>query len=673
MSRTALLSLLILSSGTNAFSQEYDLCGDAPVDALPVGGTLVYNGDNSTATFDGDFVPGSGLAALNVPSTWRAFVTTECADIRIDYCGSASVFIDFWNILATTCPAGNLYISTQQYNYAACGDGNPTMYFPNVTPGTYYYPIWYDAVDASGPYTITIEALACGSNTAPNDACASVVPEPLNAGSQVTFTGDNTFATSSGDFAAGTPFVAAPVVWHGFTLSECTKVTLDYCGLSPIWGNTLGVLTRDCPGSDLVYSSSFNTTDCGDGNRTYIYNALEAGTYYVPVLLHTGSNSVGAYTITLTGEACPPPTSAQDLCVNVQMQPLVVGGSIDFTGDNTNATGADDFPVGSGFSGAPTVWHGITTTTCTRLTVAYCGLAPAWGNTFGFLARDCPASDLVYYSNSNNTDCGDGNITYVFSNLPAGDYLIPVVRDALNNAIGPYSIQVSAASCPAVPPANDNCANVTPSLLAVGATIDLVGDNTNATSTGDFVAGSPFAAAPVTWHAFTTDACMDLLVGYCGIDPAWPNTLGVLATTCPGDALIYFTTTIGTCGDGNTTYLFNDLPPGTYYLPVLRDVGNNSFGPYTISLTAEDCLFLGVHAAQQASEVRVYPNPSDGRLLVTGAVPGEELRVLDAFGRIVLLTRANGSGQQDLDLRHVATGSYSVVLGGTRASRFVIR
>lgn len=672
MNRLRLVALLTLTAFLRLEAQEYDLCGDAPVDALAIDGTLVYNGDNSSATFAGDYVPGSGLEALNIPSTWRAFATSECADIRIDYCGSASVFVDFWNILATTCPAGNLYVSTQQYNYTACGDGNPTMVFPNMPAGTYYYPIWMDA-DDSGPYTLTITAVTCGSSIAPNDQCGSVTPEALSIGSQLTFTGDNTFATSSGDFAAGTPFVAAPVVWHAFSLTECTKVTIAYCGQAPAWGNTLGVLTRDCPGSDLVYFSTFNSTDCGDGNRTYIYNSLSAGTYFMPVLLHTSSNSIGPYSITVTGESCPPPTSYQDLCANVISQALSVGGSITFTGDNTTATGSDDFPAGSPFSGAPTVWHGITTTTCARVVVAYCGLVPAWGNTFGFLSRDCPASDLVYFSNSNTTDCGDGNTTYIYSNLPAGSYYIPVVRDPGNNAVGPYTLQVSATSCPAVPPANDDCSSVSAVLLPAGATINLTGDNTNATSTGDFVPSSPFALAPVTWHAFTIEECADLLVGYCGLDPAWTNTLGVLATTCPGDVMVYFTTTTGDCGDGNTTFLFNDLQPGTYYLPVLRDAQNGSFGPYSVAVTAEDCLFLGVAAEPTASSLRVWPSPSDGRVTLAGAASGEEYRVLDALGRTVRQGRISATGQAELRMEQASSGTYTVILGSSRTIRFVVR
>ncbi|MBK9175215.1 MAG: hypothetical protein IPM46_02525 [Flavobacteriales bacterium] len=652
------LAVLALLGPLPGLAQDNDFCQDVTPEPLALGSSLQFSGDNTGATISGDFAPGSTLGSLNIPCTWHAFTVTDCANITISYCGTAPAFTEFWNVLATTCPANNVYLFTSQYNYTACGDGNPTMYFQNAPAATYYFPVWYEDPGAVGPYTITVSAVVCGGG-APNDQCGSVVAEPLVAGGQLDFTGDNSLATPSGDWPVGSPFAGAPVVWHGFTLSECTTVSVAYCGQDPVWGNTLGILARDCPASDLVYFSTYNNTNCSDGNRTYIFNSLADGTYYLPVLLHPSSGSVGPYTITVSGISCPPPPTYYDQCSQAQYQPLAVGGSITFAGDNTTATTTGDFPVGSPFEAAPVVWHGITTTTCTRLSVAYCGQSPTWDNTLGFLARDCPASDLVFFTNFNDTDCGDGNHTYVFSNLPAGSYLIPVLRDPANNAIGPYTLQVSATSCPAVPPANDDCSSITPVLLDAGATIMVTGDNTNATSNGDFVVGSPFIAAPVTWHAFILEDCTDLVVAYCGQDPAWSNTLGVLATTCPGDGLIYFTTGTNACGDGNATYIFNDLPPGTYYLPVLRDSPNNSFGPYSITVTAEDCLFLALDQEAVLSELGVHPNPNDGRLLVTGLRGDEhELRITDLAGRVLFSARPRTSTIQ-LDLTgRLAPGCY---------------
>lgn len=670
-----LLLLLSVSCSAIALGQTNDFCQDVTPVALPLGTSIEFTGDNTGATIAGDFAPGSTLGSLGIPSTWHAFTVTSCADITISYCGTAPAFTEFWNVLATTCPANNVYLFTSQYNYTACGDGNPTMYFLNAPAATYYFPVWYEDPGANGPYTITVSAAACGGSGAPNDQCGSVTPEPLAPGSTLEFTGNNSLATSSGDWAAGSPFAGAPVVWHAFTLAECTSVSVAYCGQSPVWGNTLGVLARSCPGADLVYLTTFDNTACSDGNRTYYYSSLAPGTYYVPVLLHPPSGSVGPYTVTVSGASCPPPPTYYDQCSQIQFEPIGVGGSITFAGDNTSATTTGDWPTGSPFSAAPVVWHGITTTSCTRLTVSYCGQDPAWGNSLGFLARDCPASDLVYFSIFNDTDCGDGNRTYVYSNLPPGSYRIPVLRDPANGAIGPYTIQVSATSCPATPPANDNCASVTPIALNVGATVTVTGDNTNATSAGDFAAGSPFIAAPVTWHAFALDACTDLVVAYCAQSPSWANTLGVLATACPGDGLVYFTTGTNACGNGNATYIFNDLAPGTYYLPVLRDSPNNSFGPYAIDVTAEDCLFLGATEALAVSALRAWPVPARAAVTITGLRGDEtELRLVDPLGRTVRTARG-GQATFTMGLAGVPAGAYFIAAlspRGTQLLRIIV-
>ncbi len=675
-----LLSLVLSGAvALSAGAQVNDLCSSVTPDALTAGGTLTWTGDNTGATITDDYVAGSILAGVGIPSVWHAFTLTGCADITISYCGTAGPFTEFWNALTTTCPGNNSFVATQQYNYSACGDGNPTVYFLNLPGGTYYYPVWTEDPGANGPYTITVTAATCGGSAVPNDNCGAVTPEALTVGGSLTLSGDNTFATSTGDFAAGSPYAGAPVVWHAFTTTECARVTLDYCGQDPVWTNSFGFLSRDCPASDLVYFSSYNDINCSEGNRTYIFNQLAAGTYYLPVLLDPNDNAVGPYEVHLSAAACPTAPSYYDQCSAVQYQPLAVGGSLNLIGNNTTATGTGDFEVGSPFNGAPVVWHGISTTQCANITVSYCGLDPVWGNTFGFLASNCPVASPTLFSTFNNTDCVEGNRTYIFNNVPPGNYLIPVVRDEANNAVGPYTLLVSASSCPVVPPANNNCANVTAENIAVGGTLTFTGDNTNATSTGDFVTGSPFVAAPVTWHAFTTSECSDLLVRYCGQDPVWNNTFGFLATTCPGDALVYFSTTPADCVDGNSTYLFNDLPAGTYYLPVLSDAANNSSGPYSIEVVAENCLFLAVEQPAQQS-LAVWPNPTNGHLFVSQLPASNMLvRVLDATGRAVYSQRSGTSVGGTLELAldgRLAPGTYVLVLSSEQHQverRFVVR
>lgn len=675
--RSTSILVMLLPALMNA--QVNDLCTSVTPDALAVGNTIVWTGDNTGATIDNDYVGGSIFANSGIPAVWHAFTTSACADITIDYCDSDASWNEFWNALLLTCPGSNSFIPTPQYNYSECANGNATMYFLNVPTGTYFFPVWTEDPGGIGPYTINVTATICGGSSAPNDNCASVTAEALALGGSLTLSGDNSFATSSGDFASGSPYAGAPVVWHAFTTTECARVTLSYCGLDPVWTNSFGFFARDCPASDLVFFSSYNNTDCVDGNRTYIFNQLEAGTYFVPVLLDVNDNAVGPYDLLLQAEACPITPTYSDQCSSVVYQPLAVGGSLNLIGDNSAATGTGDFDPGSPYNGAPVVWHGITLTECANVSVAYCGLDPVWGNTFGFLAVECPVVTPIIFSTFNTTNCAEGNRTYYFNSVSPGDYMIPVVKDVANNAVGPYTLLVAASTCPVVPPANNNCANVTALNLDVGSTLTFTGDNTNATSSGDFVAGSPFAAAPVVWHAFTTSECSDLVLAYCGQDPSWGNTLGFLATTCPGDALTYFSTvSASACGDGNATYYFNDLPAGTYYVPVLRDASNNSIGAYSISVTAENCLFLGVDDATE-DVITIRPNPNNGHLYIDRLPEaGMLVEVIDATGRRVHMQRSGASQGATLEIDlsgELPRGLYNIILTGPRTreeQRFVV-
>ena len=130
--------------------------------------------------------------------------------------------------------------------------------------------------------------------------------QALALGTSVVFTGDSEGATLPGDAVAGSLIaqVGLPNVWHAFTLSECADLTIAYCGTDPVFSNVWNLLANSCPADEMVFSVSNNTDDCADGNRTAYYTAVEAGTYYLPVLVDPFSNSEGPYTVTVTADDC---------------------------------------------------------------------------------------------------------------------------------------------------------------------------------------------------------------------------------------------------------------------------------------------------------------------------------------------------------------------------------
>lgn len=170
---------------------------------------------------------------------------------------------------------------------------------------------------------------ARGGGTPVNDDCTGAVVQNVAAGATVSFSGDNTGATEDG----GTGFV---MVWEAFTTTECTDITINYCVDGSVFNNYLVNLAVGCP--DFLTGV---LTGASDG-CSVSFDGLEAGTYYIPVMVDTvgtpDPTPDGPYTIEVITTACPPPPTppANDDCANAIA--LTPGAACVTTGFNT--TGA---------------------------------------------------------------------------------------------------------------------------------------------------------------------------------------------------------------------------------------------------------------------------------------------------------------------------------------------
>lgn len=149
----------------------------------------------------------------------------------------------------------------------------------------------------------------------PNDDCSAVTASALAVPGSVTFTGDNTNATNTNDWAPGSALDGdSASVWHKFTTGACADIAIAYCGTASVFSNVWAFISPSCPASDADYIlfSSGNFTDCSDGNATIYFLGVPAGTYWYPVMRDSGAPAVGPYTITVTTSACPAPTANDD-------------------------------------------------------------------------------------------------------------------------------------------------------------------------------------------------------------------------------------------------------------------------------------------------------------------------------------------------------------------------
>ena len=174
-----------------------------------------------------------------------------------------------------------------------------------------------------------------------NDLCSSVTFSALAGGSSVTFAGDNTNATDIGDYEAGSGLETfGPVVWHGFTTTECTNISVAYCGTTPAYQNLAAFLARTCPATDADYVlySSGNFTDCVDGNGTITWLAVPAGSYYLPVLNDAAAPAVGPYTILVSAVACPSAPANDECAAAISLTSTTICSATPFSTNGATQT-----------------------------------------------------------------------------------------------------------------------------------------------------------------------------------------------------------------------------------------------------------------------------------------------------------------------------------------------
>lgn len=164
-----------------------------------------------------------------------------------------------------------------------------------------------------------------------------------------------------------------------------------------------------------------------------------------------------------------------------------------------------------------------------------------------------------------------------------------IVVDGFGGDCGQYDLAITDCGCTPFPP-NDSCAAATGAILADGVTVTFEGDNTCATNECSVLPAAGISGH--TWESFTVPGPnhMDIALDYCGTTPQFELVWAMIFDGCPcedADMLNQDRFDRETCGDGNATLFYNDVPPGTYYYAVMRvtDEGTYAEGPYQINVT----------------------------------------------------------------------------------------
>lgn len=259
------------------------------------------NADWTSATESQAPITCNGFTNANANDLWFTFTaTTAYTAVEVTGGPDTDPIIEVFSgscgsLTSEGCADATLVNETEVVNL-------PT----NIGETYYYRTYWWDYGTAPTDYSFTTcvyEGIA-PPPVPVNDDCSTITPEALNVGTPLVFTGTTLGATVTNDYAAGSLLDGqGPSVFHAFTLSECAAVTINYCGTDPAFGNAWIVIGTECPVNELIFNTSWNTTECPDGNITIYYDSLSAGTYYMPVLQDASAN--GPYTITLNAVATP--------------------------------------------------------------------------------------------------------------------------------------------------------------------------------------------------------------------------------------------------------------------------------------------------------------------------------------------------------------------------------
>jgi len=303
----------------------------------------------------------------------------------------------------------------------------------------------YKATASSGDVIITNVDLATGYyyimiDTWPSPAC---IPEfTLTISPPVVIEGDNWAECEelSGD-VVNLPYTTigytpdgpqgcmyGPNRWYCYTPTITGVGTVSLCGSS--YDTKVAVYDGVDPYSSTMMGC--NDDYCGLQSQLDDLVMVLGNTYLIEVGGYSSASGAGILNVTVVECEAPP----NQYCEDVTPVTLIHGAVETFTGDNTCAVNqCASFPGGH-------VWHAITLPTTMDVTLDYCTNSPAWGNAWLNLAIGCPCTGFTFAASYEFSSCGDGNVTMVWDDLPAGTYYYPVMKDPYYGSVGPYTLHV---------------------------------------------------------------------------------------------------------------------------------------------------------------------------------------------------------------------------------------
>ncbi|MBL7939624.1 MAG: T9SS type A sorting domain-containing protein [Flavobacteriales bacterium] len=277
-----------------------DECDAVTPASLAAGSTITFNGDNTGATVDDPPVINGDQDEL--PAVWEAFTTTECMDVTIDFCGTVADGAVLEGLFAG-CPQEFLGRPVSSEN-TTCVDGNFTLQYLQIPPGTYFIPVVIGIGSTPGAYTVNVTGTACSATPPGNDECDGAIT--LTVGVEcASIPGSTLGATESqpADNCSGFVGVADDDVWFTFEATTTSQV-IEVTG-SDSFDAVLGLFEGDC--GDLVLVGCVDNTLDGGVEIGQANGLVVGNTYFIRVYdWYLGQPGTSDFTICVF-EGIPPP------------------------------------------------------------------------------------------------------------------------------------------------------------------------------------------------------------------------------------------------------------------------------------------------------------------------------------------------------------------------------
>jgi len=524
----------------------------AAANDLCTGATTITCGSTTTGNTTGAGTDATVCNAFSSPGLWYVFTSTVTGNATVSLCGSS---YDTWvSAYSGTCAA----LTCLGQNDDFCGLQSQ-LTFP-VTNGTQYRILVNGFSSNAGAFTMSLTCTSSGG--APNDLCAGAIP--IVCGS--TTTGNTTGAGADANACGG---ALSPGLWYKITPATNIGITLSLCGSA--YDTRISVYSGSCAGTMVACNDDAASGPCAFTLQSEVTFPATGGVTYF-ILVNGFSTNFGAFTMSATCAAVFDPCAgivASNAC-GIPNTTVVPSGTGAWAFGSFLPPGKESIYT---FTPATTGNYTITQNTSTTGTWTDYFFKPVSGG--------CNNTGWTFIQDMNGNGLTSGGFP-----MTAG---IPyyILLDIEGTGGGTINWQIN---CSVPAPPNDDCSSAIPLPLIPGSPLTFTGNTVGATNTTD---GS-FTAFPTVWHAFTLTQCATVTLNYCATSPAFGDVWINLATSCPA---FTFTAQANSftqsCPGGGSNWIivYNNLPAGTYWVPVLgSEPGFVTPGPYSLTASAVACL-----------------------------------------------------------------------------------